>query len=213
MADGELRYLESLEASGARGSTDGLALYRCIGSTLDAVEGDYLALLPVQGRRAEDGTRRSRSTPLLAADVLGAAVRLERCRPPARAGFAAFSTARTGHAPVTAMVAVSSLYPEADAFAALSAGAQPRFNRWYNRHIPAVLALGFFHTGYRYLAVEPEADGTRRHWAFYETDVGDPRSVLPAYLARRRQEARATPGFIPPHIRVLGSSWYEAIRR
>jgi hypothetical protein len=131
-------------------------------------------------------------------------VRLHRRPAPASLGFSAFITPKSGRAPTTALVVVLCAYPG-------DAEGQRRFNRWYNRHIPQVLALGFFHTGHRYLADAPDVDGIRRHWAFYETDVANPRIDLPAYLAQRRIEARATPGFIPAHIEILGSVPYEAL--
>jgi hypothetical protein len=138
-----------------------------------------------------------------AAGAAGRTVLLERCRPSSRAGFAAFCSSKSGVAPVTGIVAVRSVYPDGRW--------EYAFNRWYNQHIPQVLGRGMFHTAYRYRALEPEADGSRLHWAFYETDIADIAGTLPAYVGEARRRERAAPGFYPPYVNVLGSGIFARL--
>jgi hypothetical protein len=77
------------------------------------------------------------------------------------------------------------------------------FNRWYNHHIEYVLAQGVFHTGYRYVAQEPEPDGTTLHWAFYETDMEGFAERMPAHVQAARSRERGDPTFYPRYVNVL----------
>lgn len=182
----------TLDALVAAGTLRGARLHRCLGSALGTVPGTLTALLAPAG--PGDGT----------ADLPAgtSTLTLTRCRPPSRGGSAGYTVDQSGSTPVTAMVAVCSVYPEPQQRMA--------FHRWYNHHIVEVLGRGLFHTAHRYLAVEPEADGSHRHWALYEADVQDPAS-LPSYVAQRRREEQGTVGFYPEFVQVLGSDVYEVL--
>lgn len=182
---------QTLAARVEAGTLQGARLQRCLASALGTEPGTFAAFFAPTNDGAAAGIPAGSST-----------VGLDRCRPPSRTGFATYSIDESGSAPVTAMVAVCSVYP----------GPEKRqaFHRWYNHHIVEVLARGLFHTAHRYLAVEPEADGTHRHWALYEADVKDPAS-LPSYVAQRRREEQSTAGFYPPFVQVLGSDIYEVL--
>jgi hypothetical protein len=171
----------------------GARLHRCLGSALGTEPGTLTVLL--EPAAEDDGT---------AALPAGTSTfTLSRCRPPSRTGFASYTVDHGGSTPVTAMVAVCSVYPEPDKRRA--------FHRWYNQHIVEVLGRGLFHTAHRYLALEPEPDGGHRHWALYEADVKDP-AALPSYVAQRRLEEQGSAGYYPPFVRVLGSDVYEVLQ-
>jgi hypothetical protein len=172
----------------------GVAFYRCTGSNLGVPDEEGLLLASYPD-----------AAPVQPLEMLGseAPTLLVRCPAPARGGFAALSTDRSSAAPVTGMVAVCSILPESRH--------QGAFSRWYNHHIGIVLQHGVFHTAHRYVTAEPQSDGLRRHWAFYETDRDDAAGFLPGYVLRRRREEGSIPNVYPPYVRVLGSTVYERL--
>ena len=167
----------TLAALVGAGRLRGARLQRCLASALGTEPGSLTVLLAPDEDEAVAQLPPGRST-----------IALERCRPPSRTGFTTYSIDDTGGAPVTAMVAVCSVYPGPEK--------QTAFHRWYNHHIVEVLGRGLFHTAHRYLAVEPEADGSRRHWALYEADVKEPASLPGDIVTAGEGDGRGSSGAI-----------------
>ncbi len=165
-------------------------LYHRVRAEGDTTGPEYLALAGSDARAAVPGQGTASAEPRLIA--------LTRCRPPAGRGWTAFTSAKSGNAPITGIVVVRSVFPEQRRRYA--------FNRWYNQHIPYVFTKGVFHTAYRYLAAEPEPDGRLLHWAFYETDLEDFARAMPANVAAARNRER---GRFPPYVQVLQAWMFE----
>jgi|FaiFalFF_MnMetaG_3_1042247.scaffolds.fasta_scaffold01479_5 hypothetical protein len=111
----------------------------------------------------------------------------------------AFTTAKTGKAPITGLLAIQSHCADP--------AREGEFNAWYNeQHVPDVLATGLFHTAYRFEAVLPQP-GQDRYLALYETDAPDPllavRELMEAHRRRWLAEGRFS-----PLLRVTGRAVY-----
>lgn len=182
--------------------------YRNLATSLDSGDARYLAIYETDRWDMEDmledirtthtprWQEQGRTNPNLQG-VRGGVFR--KCGPPFRPETSAFTTEKTGKAPITGLLV------------ALSTCTEPMregdFNNWYNRvYVPKLVAEGPFHTAYRYCNSVRDADGKHLFVALYETDALNPEAEIKHFLGNWQPPARRS-----PYVQELGYSIFTPI--
>ena len=121
------------------------------------------------------------------------------CGPPLRPEASAFTTEKTGTAPVTGLVLAWAICTQPER--------EMDFNNWFNRrYVPELMSQAPFHTAYRYASAFRNPDGRRVFLTIYETDEPNPESAGRQFLDGYESPVRTS-----PLVQELGYSIYRPI--